>query len=114
MPDFKIIARVTNRLEYDPNGEEVFRAFVFRALNEDIYKYEEIDFDKSGDTGSATIVFKQDIIQNDEEFLVCVTAFDDEGSMESWCKIATNHAEPQPEEVAFDVSSSQGKAPRTG
>jgi hypothetical protein len=114
LPDFKIIAKVTNRLEYDPNAEEVFRVFVFRSLNEDIYKYEEIDFDKSGDTGSATIVFKQDIIQNDEEFLVCVTAFDDEGFMESWCNIATNHVEPQPEVVTFDVSSSRGKAPHTG
>jgi hypothetical protein len=83
LPDFKIIVRVTNGLEYDPNAEEIFTAFVFRSLDEDIYKYEEMDFDKSGDTGSATIVFKQDIIQNDEEFLVCVTAFDDEGSMES-------------------------------
>ena len=102
MPDFKIIAKVTNRLAYDPHAEEVFRAFVFRSLNEDIYKYKEIDFDKSGDTGSANIVFEQDVIQNDEE------------SMESWCKIATNHPEPQPEEVTFDVSSNQGKAPRTG
>jgi hypothetical protein len=34
--------------------------------------------------------------------MVCVTAFDDEGSMESWCKIATNHPEPQPEDVTFD------------
>jgi hypothetical protein len=114
MPDFKIIAKVTNRLVYDPHAEEVFRTFVFRSLNEDIYKYKEIDFDRSGDTGSATIVFEQGVIQNDEEFMVCVTAFDDEGSMESWCKIATNHPEPQPEEVTFDVSSNQGKAPHTG
>ena len=106
MPDFKIIAKVTNRLAYDPHAEEVFRAFVFRSLNE--------DSDKSGDTGSATIVFEQGVIQNDEEFMVCVTAFDDEGSMESWCKIATNHPEPQPEDVTFDVSSNQGKAPHTG
>ena len=69
---------------------------MFRSLNEDIFKYKEIDFDKSGDTGSATIVFEQGVVQNDEEFMVCVTAFDDEGSMESWCKIATNHPEPQP------------------
>jgi hypothetical protein len=38
--------------------------------------------------------------------MVCVTAFDDEGSMES---IVTNHPEPQPEEVTFDVSSNQAK-----
>jgi hypothetical protein len=82
---------------------------VFRSLNEDIYKYKEIDFDRSGDTGSATIVFEQGVIQNDEEFMVCVTAFDDEGSMESWCKLATNHPEPQPEEVTFDVSSINAK-----
>jgi hypothetical protein len=43
------------------------------------------------------------VIQNDEGFLVCVAAFDDEGSMESWFKIATNHPEPQPGEVTFDV-----------
>jgi hypothetical protein len=60
---------------------------------------------ESGDTGSATIVFEQGVIQNDEELMVCVTALDDEGSMESWCKIATNHPEPQPEDVTFDVSS---------
>ncbi|MGA8107184.1 MAG: hypothetical protein WB815_11085 [Nitrososphaeraceae archaeon] len=68
MPDFKIIAKVTYRLEYGPNMEEAFKVFVFRSLNEDIYKYEEIDFDKSGDTGSATIVFKQDNIRNDGVF----------------------------------------------
>ena len=83
-------------------------------MNKDIYKYEKIDFDKGDDTGSATIEFKQGVIQNDEEFLVCVTAFDDEGSMESWCQIATNHPEPVPEEVTFDVSSNQGQAPHTG
>jgi hypothetical protein len=70
--EFKIIAKVTNRLAYDPNQEEVFRAFVFRSLNEDLYKYEKIDFDKSGDIGSATIVFQQGVIQNDEGvFGVC-------------------------------------------
>jgi hypothetical protein len=89
--EFKVIAKITNRLAYDPNQEEVFRAFVFRSLNEDLYKYEKIDFDKSGDIGSATIVFQQGVIQNDEGFLVCVAAFDDDGSMESWFKIATNH-----------------------
>lgn len=76
MAEFIIIAKVTNRLAYDPNQEEVFRAFVFRSLNEDLYKYEKIDFDKSGDIGSATIVFQQGVIQNDEGFLVCVAAFD--------------------------------------
>ena len=45
---------------------------MFRSLNEDLYKYEKIDFDKSGDIGSATIVFQQGVIQNDEGFLVCV------------------------------------------
>jgi hypothetical protein len=94
---------------YDRHAEEVLRTFVFRSLNEDIYKNKEIDFDRSGDTGSATIVFEQGVIQNDEEFMVCVTAFDDEGSMESWCKLATNHPEPQPEEVKFDVSSINAK-----
>ena len=48
MPDLKVIAKVTNRLVYDLHAEEVFRVFMFRSLNEDIYKYKEIDFDKSG------------------------------------------------------------------
>ena len=41
MAEFKVIAKVTNRLAYDPNQEEVLRAFVFRSLNEDLYKYEK-------------------------------------------------------------------------
>ena len=58
MVEFKVIAKVTNRLAYDPNQEEVLRAFVFRSLNEDLYKYEKIDSDKSSDIDSATFVFQ--------------------------------------------------------